>query len=202
LVSELNSALTEITPSVSADGLRIWFYSGREPDGIWRSTRASRGAAWAPPEPVPDLVLPAETMLVIGPSLDESERMLAVAVLRVGGMAWDLYSATRATSDASFTPLLAIPGVNGPDTEHDPFLVNQGRELLFSSTRAGAGDLFWARRADILQPFSEPVALDELNVPDFLDSDPFLSADHSTIFFASTRSGVADIYEADVLSYE
>jgi hypothetical protein len=200
LVSELNTDLSEITPSVSADGLRIWFYSGKAPDGIWSATRASRSEPWRPAEPVP-LLLPAGTTLVIGPSLDEAEKMLAVAILGASDAGWDLYSATRATSGAAFSALAPIAFVNGPENEHDPFLVDGGRDLLFSSTRAGEGDLFFARRARPDGAFSAVLALDELNTPTFLESDPFVSEDRSTIFFASTRSGVADIYEAPILAY-
>jgi hypothetical protein len=200
LVSELNTDLSEITPSVSADGLRIWFYSGKAPDGIWSATRASRSEPWQPAQPVP-LVLPAGTTLVIGPSLDEAEKMLAVAILGASDAGWDLYSATRATSDAAFSALAPIPSVNGPDNEHDPFLVDAGRDLFFSSTRAGEGDLFFARRARPDGAFSAVLPLDELNTAAYLESDPFVSEDRTTFFFASTRSGVADIYQAEILSY-
>lgn len=202
LVSELNTNLTEITPSVSPDGLRIWFYSGVEPDGVWRSTRASRKGPWSPAQPASDWVLPAGTTLAIGPSLDEAERMIALAVLGASDMAWDLYFSTRATSGGALTPFSPILGVNGPANEHDPFLVDGGRDLFFSSTRAGEGDLFWARRAQPEQAFAAVLPLDELNSPTFLESDPFLSEDRTTIFFASTRTGVADIYQAEVLSYD
>jgi hypothetical protein len=201
-VSELNTDVSEITPSVSPDGLRIWFYSGVDPDGIWRSTRASRKDPWSPAEPASDWILPAGTTLAIGPALDESERMAALAVLGATNMGWDLFFATRAASDAAFSPFSPILGVNGEANEHDPCLVDGGRDLFFSSTRAGEGDLFWARREQPEQAFPAVVALDELNTPTFLESDPFLSEDRTTFFFASTRTGVADIYQAEVLSYE
>jgi len=201
LVTELNTDVSEITPSVSADGLRIWFYSGMNPGGIWRSTRASRSEPWEPAQPMTDLVFPAGTGLVIGPCLDESEKLMAVAILGASDTGWDLFSATRASSDAVFSPFAPLAGVNGPENEHDPFFIDGGRDLFFSSTRAGEGDLFFARRAQPSAPFDSVVALDELNTPTFLESDPFVSADKSTIFFASTQSGVADIYQAEVLSY-
>ena len=201
LVTELNTDLSEITPSVSADGLRIWFYSGKAPDGIWSATRASRSAPWQPAQPLSELILPAGTTLVIGPSLDESEKMLALAILGASDAGWDLYFSTRASTGAPFTALAPIPGVNGPANEHDPFLVDAGRDLFFSSTRAGEGDLFFARRAQPDGAFGAVLALDELNTATFLESDPFVSEDKSTIFFASTRSGVADIYQAEILSY-
>jgi hypothetical protein len=200
-VTELNTSLSEITPCVSADGLRIWFYSGGDPAGIWRATRAARGDAWSPAEPM-GLVLPAGTTLAIGPALDESERLLALAVLGASNMAWDLYSATRPTADAPFSTFSPILGVNGEANEHDPFLVDGGRDLFFSSTRAGEGDLFFARRGEPGQAFTGVLALDELNTATFLESDPVVSEDKTTLFFASTRSGVADIYEAEVTSYE
>ncbi|CAN91642.1 MULTISPECIES: PD40 domain-containing protein [Sorangium] len=74
---------------------------------------------------------------------------------------------------------------------------DEGRQILLRSSREGGGDLFWARRPSTDAAFEEAESLDEpLNLPAERDTDPHLSPDGAVLFFASTRSGVADIYEA------
>ncbi|MGC4089991.1 MAG: hypothetical protein QM756_19305 [Polyangiaceae bacterium] len=72
---------------------------------------------------------------------------------------------------------------------------------MLSSKRTGMGDLYWQRRPSATADFPELLPLSELNQSDAYESDPFLSADHGTLFFASTRSGQCDVFEVPVLSY-
>jgi hypothetical protein len=197
LVPELNSSLSEIKPSVSPDGLRIWFYSAREPAGIWSSSRATRGASWNAPGPVPGLAGDG----IHDPALDEAELLMAVAALGPDTKAWDLYTTKRPTSADDWGELTVIPGVDSDDSEHDPCLVNGGRDLFFASTRAGNGDLYFGRRSSPDVAFTNLLPITDLNEADFSESDPFLSEDHTMFYYASTRSGITDMYEVSVTSY-
>lgn len=195
-VSELDTDSYEFTPSVSLDGLRLWLCVGSAPTRVWFSTRASRSDPWNAPALLADLVPPSGTQEVNSPSLDESETMLGVSLRGTGTAGWDLYTATRASTDQAWSALTALGGVNGVSNEYDPALGNQGTELFFSSSRSGMDDLFWSQRASISEAFSAPEALDELNTPDFKEFDPFFALDRSVLFFASNRRGYSDIYQA------
>ena len=70
--------------------------------------------------------------------------------------------------------------------------------VFFTSSRSGAGDIFWSVRQSTTEPFPAPVPLVDLNSPAY-DSDPSLSQDLTYILFDSQRSGVSDIYEAHSL---
>lgn len=201
-VVELATTSFEITPEVSADGLRLWLCRGSTPTGVWMSTRASRDDQWNPAVELSDLLVPLGTAQVNSPTLDESETMLAVSLRGSASAGWDLYAATRPAVDQNWGSLLMLLGVNDVSNEYDPSLIDGGRELFFSSSRSGMDDLFWSRRASIADAFQVPLPLDELNTADFKDFDPFIAPDRSTLFFSSTRRGGvdSDIYEAAVSS--
>lgn len=195
-VSELDTDTYEFTPSVSLDGLRLWFCVGSTPTSVWFSTRASRSDPWNAPVLLTDLVPPSGTQEVNSPSLDKSETMLGVSLRGTGTAGWDLYTATRTSTDDAWSPLIALGGVNEASKEYDPALGNEGTELFFSSSRSGMDDLFWSQRGTRSEAFAAPIALDELNTPDFKEFDPFFALDRSLIFFASNRGGYSDIYQA------
>ncbi|WP_434046176.1 MULTISPECIES: hypothetical protein [Sorangium] len=190
-VEALNSAEIEDTPSVSEDGLRIWFFSAREPAGVRLAERASRDDPWGAPVHVAALDVP-ETE-VMSPHVDPTELRVAVGLRGPSTAGWDIAIATRERPEDGWGALAPLAELNGPDDDHAPFLFDDGRQILFRS----GGDLLWARRpaADAAFEAAEPLTA-PLNLPDARDTDPHLSPDGAVLFFASTRTGVADIYEA------
>ena len=199
-VTELDSPASDWAPAVSLDGLRIWFASDRDDVGrgqLWRATRASRAAAWDPPAPVAEL---ASGSVDFAPAVDATETTLLMSSDRVnpaataGGADFDIYGATRAATGAAWGWPAPVPGINSRDDEYDPFVAQAGLVVFFTSMRSGMGDLYWSSRSSLTEPFAPPVALVELNSPDY-DSDATLSPDLGTMMFSSTRSGNAEIYE-------
>ncbi|MBN2196062.1 MAG: PD40 domain-containing protein [Polyangiaceae bacterium] len=190
-VVELGSDTREQNPAVSRDGLRLWFYSRRDPPGIWFTERAARADPWDAPSPVSELSAVAG---VIAPSVDASELRLAVSIGEAE--THDLYEALRDSREAPWGELTLIAGVNGDTADSTPFLIGDGMELLFSSSRSGAGDLFWGRRDTLDAPVDRVEPLTELNQSDTYESHPHLSVDRRTVYFGSDRSGGTDIYEA------
>jgi hypothetical protein len=196
-VAELSSPASDWAAAVSLDGLRIWFASDRDsmPRGqLWRSSRASRAAAWNPPEPVVEL---ASASVDFAPAVDAAETLLVFASDRPGSIAggFDLYASARATTTAAWGAPVGLAGANGPGDEYDPFVAQGGLVLFFTSMRAGAGDLYWTSRRSVAEPFAAPGPIADLNSAAY-DSDATLSLDLGYIMFSSTRSGNAEIYEA------
>ncbi|WP_437624945.1 TolB family protein [Sorangium sp. So ce1151] len=193
-VEELNSAEIEDTPSVSGDGLKIWFFSARDPEGIWLATRASRDDPWGTPAHVDALAVEGAT--VIGPHVDSPGLHLVTGVTPADAETY-LAIASRERPEDDWSALVPLAGLDGPGDEGGPFLFDDGKQILFRSSRAGGGDLFWARRASAEAAFEAAEPLEApVNLPEERDTDPHLSPDGSVLFFASTRTGVADIYEA------
>ena len=60
MVAELSSTGIDRSPSVSLDGLSIWFTTDRElfRGRIWHSSRPNTQSPWAPPAPVSELASP------------------------------------------------------------------------------------------------------------------------------------------------
>jgi len=192
-VEELNSGDAEQSPAISRDGLRILYYSRREPPGIFATQRPTRESPWDPPEPIPIQVDEPEGV-VIAPSLDALELRMAVSVGT--GESRDIYELVRPSLTGTWSEPSPIEGLNLDVTDSTPFLIDDGSELLFSSGRSGTGDLYWAHRTTPAQPVERVEALEELNDPDAFESHPHLAVDRSVVFFGSTRSGNTDIYEA------
>jgi Tol biopolymer transport system component len=199
VVSELNSAFPEEGPSISLDGRRIWFVTDRDGLGrhIWRSSRSSRGGAWAAPQAVPDLAAAGGNDL--GPSLDAAETTIFFGSSRAGSVGgYDLFFSTRVNTNAPWAVPRPVPGVNSAFDEKEPFVAQGGLVVFFTSSRSGAGDVFWSVRQSTNEPFMAPMPLVEIDSPAW-DSDPSLSQDLTYILFDSQRSGVSDIYEAHTI---
>ncbi|WP_437813737.1 hypothetical protein [Sorangium sp. So ce1078] len=191
LEEELQSDTNEDTPSISDDGLRIWFFSGREQKtGIWMSERASRDAPWGAPSYV-DALNP-EGVQVLSPHVDLPELRVVVGLNGPETEGWDLAIASRETPEDDWGPFVPIDELNGPGDQLSPFLFDDGRQLLFRS----GDDLFWARRGSTNDTFEGAEPLEEVNDPGARELDPHLSPDGSVLFFASRRSGGTDIFEA------
>jgi WD40-like Beta Propeller Repeat len=188
-VLELSSPELDINPAVSLDGLRLWFHSQRDPDGIWLTERTSRAEVWNAPKRVDAL----GGELAPGPSADELRLGISVSRSETGR---EVYETTRFSITDPWSVPLPIEGINSPMDDATPFLLGDGRQIFFNSARTGAGDIYWTSRPTLTDPVSEPIALVELNDPDELESHPHVSPDGTRIFFGSARSGNTDLYEA------
>ncbi len=196
VVAELNSTLEDYGPAVSLNGLRIWFTSTRgfTLGKIWRSSRATRSSAWSVPVVVPETDVAG--FKDFSPGIDASETWIMFSSDRPGSSAFDLYSARSAGVNAPWGPATRVPGVNGFFDEWDPFVAQGGLVIFFTSTRQGAGDIFWSTRQSTTEPFAPPVALTDINSGAY-DSDSTLSPDLTYMLFDSTRTGFSDIYETN-----
>lgn len=200
-IDDLNTGFAEYSPTLSLDGLRIWFTTDRDMTAgrIWRSLRPSRSAPWGPAFPVPELANPPG-----GPARDfalgmeAAETLLMFSSNRRGALAYDIYFATRTGGGLPWEDPMRVSGINGPLDDWDPFVAQGGLVVFFASTRTGAGDLFFSARQSTAEAFPTPQPLVDLNSPSF-ESDPTLSQDLTYIMFDSDRSGNSEIYEAHVV---
>ena len=88
--------------------------------------------------------------------------------------------------------------VNTSSVEAEPFLVDEGRVIYFTSDRPGGlggRDMWRAVRADAASAFGTPEPVTELN-SSADEQDPWLTQDERVIFFASDRAGNWEIYQA------
>jgi len=206
LRTAVNSPANEFAPSISADGLSIYFDSDR-PGGlgssdIWVATRAATAEPFGPPRNVGAPVNSAASDGLPGISADGLT--LYFSSRRAGGLGeMDLWAARRKKTSDPFTAAESLGAVvNSPHHDWGPSVSADGRYLFFMSDRPGghgSQDIWAAERASDSSPFGRPQNLGpSLNSP-ALDARPSISADGSTLFFMSDRphgAGQIDLWQA------
>lgn len=124
-------------------------FTSQRPEGkgrtdIWRARRGAVGAAFGEPENVAELNTDADDT---GAWLSSDGLTVFFASNRAGGQGGlDFWRAARASADASFGPAEMVEGLNTPGEELDIAFSNAEREVLFSSDRDGAVELWRAVR--------------------------------------------------------
>lgn len=191
----VNTAGAEIAPTISADGLELYFcdYQAPRPGGsgksdIWLSRRPSRGGAWGPPVNLGPLVNSAAEEIT--PEISPDGLELYFESDRPGGVgADDLWVARRSSTSADWASAVWLgPTVNQAGNDHCPNMTSDGLTLFFDATAAGStvGDLMVVTRTTPRGEWGRPVSLGHTASDHFASS---VSSDGTTLYFASTRSG-------------
>ena len=200
LGAAVNSDVVDQAPSISKDGLSIYFHSGR-PGGmggldIWVSQRARIEDPWGPPQNLgPEINTPFNDG---GPALSIDGHRLFFNSNRPGGLGDnDIYVARRRDKRDDFGWAAAVnlgSGVNSVANDNAPAVVDDewsGTLLLyFASNRSGGmGGLDIYASALLADETFGPAALvDELSSP-FNDGGPVIRRDGLELFLDSNRPG-------------
>ncbi len=213
----VNSQYTYMAPSISADGLTLYFsdydYSPPSlPGGFgatdtWMLTRETKDAAWSAPVNVGRPVNFSGGDISPNISADGLSLYLACGVSR-GGPGWyDLWFATRATTDDEWgNPKELGPSVNSGVIDVCPSVSSNDLVLFFCSDRAngqGDYDIWLTSRATKEHDWCPSVNLGPVVNSSAIDGFPSISADGSTLYFCSNRSGgfgERDIYQVQIES--
>jgi predicted secreted protein len=215
LGSMVNSSADDWAPSLSPNGLELFFTSKRPggPGGfsdIWLTTRATLEDDWGEPEP-------------LGPNINTSgfdgHPSISSDGLELYFCCWDDNvdrSGGYGTSDIWVTSRMSLSEpwaepvnlgetVNSPAFEGEQDISADGLCLVFSGNRPGGSggwDLWVTTRKTKEDPWGDPVNLGpEINSTG-TDAMADISDDGSILFFASDRSGkqnVFDIWQLPIL---
>ena len=190
----INSSYNEGAPDISADGLSLYFISGR-PGGsgswdIWMTTRKSKDDPWGTPVNLGPKV--NSSSLENGPSISSDCLSLYFSSRidtadRPGFGSHDIWVTTRKTKDEPWgTPVNLGPTVNSSALEGGPSVSLDGLSLYFNSDRPGGfgkRDIWVTTRKTKNEPWSPPVNLGPtVNSPD-VENNPDISSDGSTLYF-------------------
>jgi Tol biopolymer transport system component len=193
----VNSGYMDFYPTISADGLSLYFTSDR-PGGygdrdLWVTARPSTSCDW-------------ESPLNLGPNVNSSSREQSSSISRDGLEIYfssgrqggfgsgDLWISTRAATDDPWgTPVNLGQTVNSPSDDHSPSISADGLSLYFASNRSGGYgnyDIWLTTRVTISDLWQEPVNLGPNVNTQSGDSRPSISQNGLTLFFGSTRPGL------------
>jgi Tol biopolymer transport system component len=200
LGSAVNSAANEGAPSISADGLELFF--DRAPDGhIFVATRSSVSEPFGKPT---SLNL-ATTQCCDGfPAISGDGLELYFCSNRPGGSGGDdIWVAKRASRSQPFgRPSNLGTATNGSVGDCEPSISKDGLVLFFASDRLGGSgglDIWVATRASRSESFRRPTNLGPRFNSYFPDERPAISADGLTLYLMSNRpggSGFFDLWQA------
>ena len=171
LGSNINTSNFEGHPSISSDGLELYFCAwttsvrpGSGSSDIWVTTRASLSEAWTEP---------LNLRGIVNSSAFEGEQDISADGLclffsgdRPGGSGgWDVWVTTRKTKEDPWgNPVNLGPKINSSGTDTMPDVSDDGSMLFFASDRSGQTSVF-----DIWQAPIKPVV--DLNGDGIVDAE-------------------------------
>ena len=170
LGSTVNSSADEAFPSISADGLELYFsdYKLHRTGGyydLWVTKRPTKDDKWGEPENLGDTV--NSSTLDISPFISADSLTLLFASWRGAGSIDDIWMTRRAAdSDPWSTPVNLGPPINTTFKDSLPSLSANGSTLYFSSDRpGGSGDHdLWQASVIPIVDFNGDGKVDRLDV--------------------------------------
>ena len=195
----VNSSSLDKGPSISNDGLILFFHSGNSRPGgygqkdLWVTTRATTDDLWSEP-------------VNLGPNINtsfqEGNPSISADQLALYFSSWrqpegygenDIWMIERPTiNDPWSQPMNLGPIINSPYVEIRPDISADGLTLFFSSDRPGGygeDDLWVTTRATWDDPWGPPVNLGGIVNSSYRDSAPCISSDGLALFLQSDQPG-------------
>ncbi|MHC4439235.1 MAG: LamG-like jellyroll fold domain-containing protein [Planctomycetota bacterium] len=215
LGSTVNSPYSDSYPSLSSDGLTLYFsdvYSGSPRSGglgggdIWITTRPSLNAPWVTPG---NLGAPINSSsLDMSPSISKDGlTLIFTSNNRAGGHgSWDLWMSTRVSEQDPWSPPINLgSSVNSGDWDGECSLSGDGLVVFFGSGRvgiAGAIDLWMSARKTLADQWSTTINLGPVINSSSNDGTARVSSNMKTLYFCSNRPdnyGSYDLFEAPII---
>jgi len=210
LGAPVNSTGYDFAPSISADGLDLYFGSNRNGYfDLWVATRATPEHDWDTPVRLPATVTGAG-ITEAGPSISaDGLSLFFKAFERPGGHGGDdLWVTTRPTrSDPWGSPINLGSTVNSSHHDHAPSISSDGLSLYFGSNRPGGygdWDLYVTTRATAEDEWGSPVNLGPTVNTLSSEAIPCISFGAQALYFATypkPRGGVgrSDLWKVPIL---
>jgi hypothetical protein len=204
----VNGPSWEHKPSISPDGLSLYFPSNRQGGcgglDLWVSSRLTTSEPWGDPVNLGPAVNSSAWDLSARVSADGLQLLFHSA--RSGGLGGeDIWMSTRATKEAPWGAAVNLGApVNSSSNDGEAVLSADGLALFFNSDRGGGSgnyDLWMTRRRSASDPWGSPVNLGPwVNGPN-VEWCGSLSADGSALYFCSDRPstwGPCSIYQTKI----
>jgi hypothetical protein len=191
---------SEINVSLSSDELTAYFmrdaHTGMGWD-IYMATRATTSDAFGAATPLSSL---DSTTGDADPTFT-GDALTVVFARDAGPGVTLLYTASRSSAAAAFGAATELVNINDEqDLNVTPLLAPDGLSLYFAQRpSSGLNQLMRATRANLSTPFGMPATVTELNLAGISTSDPVMTGDQLTMYFASDRNnnGATDIFKTE-----
>ena len=199
LGERVNSPTWDLGPSLSADGLEMYFCRGYgEMADIWVTRRDSINDPWMESINLGPTV--NSTVMDCGPCILPDGLTLFFYSVRLGDPpGGDIWMTTRTTvSDSWGSPVNVGSPVNTDTWDYWPSLSAGGRVMMFCSGREGGQgneDVWMVKRPTTSDAWSDPIDLGPPANTEAWDTCPFVSADGQTYYFVSDRDGGQGSYD-------
>lgn len=163
-LDELNTNMRELDPTLSADGLEIFFASNRGNGAngtfdIYRATRATTSDPFSPPQRVVELSTAASEV-----GIHLSADGLTAWFYRQNPAQFDVFRATRPSRDQPFGAAMPEPALSQPDDDRDPSLTADGLLVVVEHEETEEDhEIYLYERASIAAPWGAPRKLTEVS---------------------------------------
>ena len=202
LGATVNSVGPDRTPSLSSDGLTLFFASddgGVAGFDLYMSTRVTLNDAWSIPTNLGAVI--NSNFMELGPSISSDGLSLFFQSDAPGAGGIDIFVSTRTTLADPWSPPVSLGAlVNSTGDDGQPEIASDGLSLYFHSTRIGgpgAINIWRTTRTSINGAWAIPVVLPAPVNSTAIDAAPALSDDWQTLYFASDFGGASrDIFQA------
>jgi hypothetical protein len=172
-ITEVNSLNADWDPTITGDGLTLYFGSARPNDvsvAIYVATRNTPVGVFGTPEPVAGL-LPAGAAYAKTPYVTPSGGALYYVIVDLALPQEDIGVARKAGS-GGFTNPRKLSELNTPSADSFPVVSPDERVIYYASLRSDGGarggwDIWMAQRPNGTDPFGPPRNLAELNSGDW-----------------------------------
>jgi len=210
----VNSSAREEAPSISADGLSLYFSSDRPGssggEDLWVATRETMDDNWGEPVNLGTIVNSSASEHAPSISSDDLSLLFAERYqgpFRPGGSGGgDMWVTRRPNSGADWgTPTNLGPIVNSSSVDEAPSISANGLALFFMSGRTGVygrNDIWISKRETVDAPWAEPVNLGPTVNSSANEINPDIATDGCTLYFSSDRPaglGGHDIWQVTII---
>jgi Tol biopolymer transport system component len=205
----INSTAWEHDPSISSDGLDLYFTSrrsgGQGTDDLWYAKRATMNDPWETPVNLGAIINSQNHDM--DPSLSKDGQELYFCSDRPNGHGnYDIWITTQQTSERNpkgywGTPTNLGLNVNTSYSDHSPSISADGLVLFFCSSRPGgngSSDLWMTTRPTTDDSWGEPVNLGATINSSASEDDPCISGDGLWLLF-NLPTGRDNIWQAPVV---
>jgi len=150
-------------------------------------TRPTVQDPWGVPAKIAEL---STTMGETTPEMSLDGLTIFFASNRTGAAGVDIFTSTRASRTAAWSPPVVVPELSSPTDDAAGGISADGLEILFASNRTGDFQIYRSTRPDAMSPWSAPVVQPTVSSP-FQDESAFL-ADDLTLYLDADRQGTGD----------